>query len=80
VRSYASGHTEFPHESTTDQWFSESQLESYRALGASIAEYICSGGTGVPAGKTPAPLDFEDLQKAATLLMGCPPSKARTGD
>ena len=59
VRSYASGHTEFPHESTTDQWFSESQLESYRALGASIAEYICSGGAGVPAGKTPAPLDFE---------------------
>jgi hypothetical protein len=49
VRSYASGHPTFPHESTTDQWFSESQLESYRALGASIAEYVCSGGQGVPA-------------------------------
>ena len=29
-------HGEFPHESTTDQWFSESQLESYRALGATV--------------------------------------------
>ena len=80
VRSYASGHTDFPHESTTDQWFSESQLESYRALGASIAEYICSGGTGVPAGKTPAPMDFADLQEAATLLMIRPLSKPRIGD
>ena len=80
VRSYASGHTEFPHESTTDQWFGESQLESYRALGASIAEYICSGGTGVPAGKMPASMDFENLQEAALHLMSPPLSKPRTGD
>ena len=30
---YASLHPEFPHESTGDQFFDESQFESYRALG-----------------------------------------------
>jgi hypothetical protein len=33
VRNYATKHEEFPHETTADQWFSEAQLESYRALG-----------------------------------------------
>ena len=32
---------EFPHESTTDQWFGESQLESYRLLGLYAVEVIC---------------------------------------
>ena len=30
---YAALHAEFPHQSTADQFFSESQFESYRALG-----------------------------------------------
>jgi hypothetical protein len=33
VRSYGAEHKTFPHESTLDQWFSESQFESYRMLG-----------------------------------------------
>ncbi|HVZ07613.1 patatin-like phospholipase family protein [Rhodopila sp.] len=33
VAAYASGSASFPHESTMDQFFSESQFESYRALG-----------------------------------------------
>jgi hypothetical protein len=33
VRAYAAAHADFPHESTLDQWFSESQFESYRRLG-----------------------------------------------
>jgi hypothetical protein len=69
VRSYATGHPTFPHESTTDQWFSESQLESYRALGASITEYICSGGAGVEAGAMPEPLTLEGLRKVVTDLL-----------
>ncbi len=40
VRAYASASTQFPHESTVKQWFSESQMESYRALGAYIVETI----------------------------------------
>jgi len=33
VKNYKKAHDEFPHESTVDQWFSESQFESYRQLG-----------------------------------------------
>jgi hypothetical protein len=35
--SYKLEHSSFPHDSTGDQWFSESQFESYRVLGRSIA-------------------------------------------
>jgi hypothetical protein len=38
IRSYAMGHEEFPHETTVDQWFTESQFESYRSLGLVIAQ------------------------------------------
>jgi hypothetical protein len=65
VRSYAADHPEFPHESTTDQWFSESQLEAYRALGAHIIEEICNGGAGLTPGKTPAPLSIAALKAQA---------------
>lgn len=33
VMAYAAENLAFPHEDTTDQWFSESQFESYRSLG-----------------------------------------------
>jgi hypothetical protein len=33
VRAYGATSATFPHESTANQWFSESQFESYRALG-----------------------------------------------
>lgn len=65
VRSYAADHPAFPHESTTDQWFSESQLEAYRALGAHIIEEICASGTALPPGMTPAPLTIAALKKSA---------------
>jgi hypothetical protein len=38
VRSYAMANLDFPHQSTADQWFSESQFESYRSLGFEIME------------------------------------------
>lgn len=41
VANYAAAHPEFPHEPTTDQWFSESQLESYRLLGLHAIDVIC---------------------------------------
>jgi hypothetical protein len=33
VRNYAAAHPDFPHEATANQWFGESQFESYRMLG-----------------------------------------------
>jgi hypothetical protein len=43
IYSYARSNSNFPHESTVDQWFSESQFESYRALGFHIVEQLCVG-------------------------------------
>jgi len=45
VTQYARSSPDFPHESTSDQWFSESQFESYRALGNHIVANIV-GYTG----------------------------------
>jgi Patatin-like phospholipase len=41
VRNYANESTTFPHETTADQFFSESQFESYRALGRHVIGRIC---------------------------------------
>jgi hypothetical protein len=43
IYSYSRECEAFPHEPTTDQWFSESQFESYRALGAHIMEQLTQG-------------------------------------
>lgn len=42
VRAYARANTAFPHETTADQWFTESQFESYRQLGSHIIETIAA--------------------------------------
>ena len=38
---YSRRGTGFPQETTGDQWFSESQFESYRHLGEAIATLLC---------------------------------------
>ena len=40
ILRYAAEHPAFPHESTNDQFFDESQFESYRALGYHAAEDV----------------------------------------
>jgi hypothetical protein len=40
VLAYATAHADFPHEPTVDQFFSESQFESYRALGHHVAHEV----------------------------------------
>jgi hypothetical protein len=40
IRSYAAANPDFPHQGTGDQFFSESQFESYRALGFEIADNV----------------------------------------
>lgn len=44
VLSYSRASAEFPHESTADQWFTEAQFESYRALGFHLASQLGGGG------------------------------------
>lgn len=53
VFSYSRAAEKFPHESTVDQWFDESQFESYRALGIHIIREITGGAGGAtPIGLT----------------------------
>ncbi|HEV7569913.1 MAG TPA: patatin-like phospholipase family protein [Thermoanaerobaculia bacterium] len=40
VMNYAKEFRDFPHESTADQWFSESQFESYRTLGRHVIDHV----------------------------------------
>jgi hypothetical protein len=61
VRAYANSQPEFPHESTANQWFSESQFESYRALGFEITDGLlsraCAGAEFAPDGALAAIFD-----------------------
>jgi Patatin-like phospholipase len=41
--NYKKAHPDFPHESTADQMYSESQFESYRSLGFHMINSICGG-------------------------------------
>ena len=47
MRSYATAHKTFPHESTADQWFTESQFESYRSLGLDIMNNVFDAATRI---------------------------------
>jgi Patatin-like phospholipase len=57
VRNYRSEHNDFPHQSTVDQFFNESQFESYRALGRHAVGRMCRYTTlpqyGTPTWKAP---------------------------
>src|SRR6266851_1679514 len=44
IYNYAQTSAAFPHESTADQFFSEAQFESYRALGYYIASQVFGSG------------------------------------
>ncbi len=46
VLNYRAANPLFPHQSTTNQWFSESQFESYRALGWHIARTVFTPARG----------------------------------
>lgn len=46
VRSYGAVNTTFPHETTLDQWFGESQFESYRRLGEYLMWKLAAGARG----------------------------------
>ena len=49
VLGYAARHEQFPHEPTSDQFFDESQFESYRRLGEHVATEVFSSLDADPA-------------------------------
>ena len=53
VSNYANESVTFPHETTADQFFSESQFESYRALGRHVIGRICGDQIGRNASVAP---------------------------
>ena len=57
VLNYEQQHPEFPHETTADQWFTESQFESYRALG----EYEIMQILSEPDGELGAYVEARDI-------------------
>jgi hypothetical protein len=57
VYSYAHAVKQFPHESTADQWFDESQFESYRALGVHVVDTVLAKG--------PAAMQLGEAEKTA---------------
>ncbi|MBE7180595.1 MAG: hypothetical protein INR71_05175, partial [Terriglobus roseus] len=46
VTEYARSHSDFPHESTTNQFFNEAQFESHRSLGSHVIETIMQKSAG----------------------------------
>lgn len=64
VRSYAALNDKFPHESTTDQFFGESQFEAYRALGEHAIGSIVPTYAGGDVGKFLAAIQVETARKA----------------
>jgi hypothetical protein len=74
VYNYARESEEFPHESTSDQWFSESQFESYRALGERTIEWIYGKqSSSIPGGSPRAAVLADFVQQAcAAADTACP--------
>jgi len=71
VYNYAIAHPAFPHESTADQFFTESQFESYRMLGSHIMETVCGPGKN--------PIDFDEfVELVARHLCSSPDAKPPT--
>jgi hypothetical protein len=64
VLNYKSQKDDFPHQSTADQWFTESQFESYRALGQHIVETVLHGAEI----QAPGPLDGVGVELLFTQL------------
>ena len=48
IRAYAASNTAFPHDSTMNQFFKESQFESYRTLGSHVVARILGQDGGTP--------------------------------
>ena len=76
VRSYGRLHPTFPHQSTADQWFDESQTESYRMLGLQSIDDLC--GSGVVSTLDDFARPVERDQRRAGTAASCGPTENPT--
>jgi hypothetical protein len=67
ICAYANANPTFPHQTTGDQWFSESQFESYRSLGFEITDGIFNEMLKRIPGRSSAGVRdiFKELRKEA---------------
>ena len=63
VLDYERRYPNFPHEATSDQFFSEEQMEAYRALGFHATRRALDEGTDAAAPKQTAPAKAEPAKK-----------------
>ena len=77
VSQYAAAHPAFPHESTSDQFFSESQFESYRKLGFHITDAVFEDA--VRKASSGPVLDLEALF-VGLKERWCPPAAVGAGE
>jgi hypothetical protein len=80
IRSYAFSHHDFPHESTVDQWYSESQFESYRALGFEIMNNVLDRGCSHSNTPLDLPKIFERLLEQGRSQAVIEPKASPKGD
>ena len=71
IRSYASRSATFPHETTADQFFSESQFESYRHLGLVLTSELGNAGSYGDLATFFADVEIEHQKIRAELGSSC---------
>jgi hypothetical protein len=72
IYNYAQSNSTFPHETTGDQFFSESQFESYRQLGLHTIEQICGARWKSRTEAIPSEKLFNALcESTCNYLSGC---------
>ncbi len=65
IAAYKREHKSFPHQSTLDQWFTESQFDSYRALGYQIGDAVFRSCGTLDTQDMPLESFFSHLRRAA---------------
>ncbi|MDC8759778.1 peptidoglycan-binding protein [Janthinobacterium fluminis] len=80
VLNYRKTHRDFPHQTTADQWFDETQFESYRSLGYHIGTLALKDAAArAGAGAGGESHDIAGLCKELEKLWGPPPDTPLAG-
>jgi hypothetical protein len=72
VLNYRCEHPDFPHQSTAEQWFAESQFESYRCLGQHCIRKLFEPASGAMKDFRIAPIHGKTTSEIFNSLHDCP--------